>query len=114
MQLSIRKSNLQWSDALAHYAERRVHNGLDRVRERVRRVFVRFVDVNGPRGGDDKHCAVSVRLASGEEILVSARDACPYRAVDGAVNRLKRSVTERTKRNRRRRRRTQPSRAYSQ
>ena len=90
---------------LARYAERRVHNGLDRVCDRVRQVLVRLADVNGPRGGDDKHCVVSVRLASGDHIRVNALDACPYRAVDGAVNRLKRVVTERRRRRRDRRRR---------
>ena len=105
MQLSIRKNNLQWSDALAGYTERRVHHGLDRLRERVRSVLVRLADVNGPRGGRDKHCAVLIRLATGEEIIVNARDACPYRAVDGAVNRLKRSVKKQVGRRRSRRRR---------
>ena len=105
MQLSIRKTNLQWSDPLARYAERRVHHGLDRVSNRVRTVLVHFVDVNGPRGGEDKHCTVAVRLNSGQEIRANARDACPYRAVNGAVSRLKRSVTRRVDRIRDRARR---------
>ena len=96
---------MQWSDALASYTERRVHHGLDRLRERVRCVLVRFVDVNGPRGGEDKYCALSVRLATGQEIFVKVRDSCPYRAVDGAVNRLKRSVKRQLGRRRDRRRR---------
>lgn len=105
MNLTIRKSRLKWSDPLATYAERRVHHGLDRVRERVRSVLVHLADVNGPRGGEDKRCVVSVRLDSGQAIKVDTRDACAYRAIDGAVGRLKRRVTERIKRSRDRRRR---------
>ena len=105
MEFTIRKSSMQWSDALARYAERRVYNGLDRMRDRVRRVIIRFADVNGPRGGRDKHCLVSVRLASGEQIRVNALDDCPYRAIDGAVVRMKRMVTERRERRRDLRRR---------
>lgn len=106
MQLDIRKTNMQWSDALAHYTERRIHQGLDRLTDRVRSVLVRMADVNGPRGGDDKRCFVCVRLASGHEIMSNGLDACPYRAVDDAVNRLKRNVRDRMKRNRDRRRRS--------
>jgi ribosome-associated translation inhibitor RaiA len=49
---------------------------------------------------------VAVRLDSGLEVRVNARDSCPYRAVDVAVDRLKRSVTDRMKRRRDRRRRS--------
>ena len=105
MQLSIRKTNLQWSDALAGYAERRIHHGLDRIGDCVRSVLVRLADINGPRGGQDKHCLVAVRLATGHKIMANGLDRCPYRAIDGAVNRLKRSITERKKRQRDRRKR---------
>ena len=105
MELDIRKSNMQWSDALAGYAERRIHTGLDRVQQRVRRVLIHLADINGPRGGDDKRCFVKVRLTTGHELVANGQDACPYRAVDGAVNRLKRTVAERIRRERVRRRR---------
>lgn len=105
MHLMIRKDNLQWSDALASYAEDRIRRGLDRFRVRVGTVLVRLADINGPRGGEDKRCLVSVRLASGQLVMVNSRDSCPYRAIDAAVSRLKRSVRERIRRNRSRRRR---------
>ena len=105
MQLSIHKRNIQWSDALAGHAERRVHRGLDRVQRQVRRVLVRLHDLNGPRGGEDKRCAVAVRLESGHEIFVKARGACPYRTVDDAVDRLRRAMTRQLGRRRDRRRR---------
>lgn len=105
MQLSIRKRNMTWSDALAGHVERRVRQGLDRAERRVRHVLVHLVDVNGPRGGEDKKCAVSVRLTTGDEIRVQTQDTCPYRAVDSAVSRVKRNVMDRVKRTRDRRRR---------
>jgi putative sigma-54 modulation protein len=92
MKVTIRKSNLQWSAALAQYAQRRIENGLHRIGGYVRTACVRLADINGPRGGNDKHCRVTVRLATGDEVVVNALDSCPYRAVDGAVNRLKRTV----------------------
>ena len=100
MKFDIRKRNLRWSDALARHAETRLRGGLDRIGGRIRRVLVRLVDVNGPRGGPDKRCAVSVHLASGQEIVVRADHDCPYRAIDDAAGRLKRTVTERIRRTR--------------
>ena len=100
MRMKIRKSNLQWSEALAAYAEERLQQRLERVRDRVRSVFVRLADVNGPRGGSDKHCLVSVRLIGGREIVVRGEGVCPYRAVDDVASRLIRTVTERLRRER--------------
>lgn len=116
MILNIRKTNLQWSDALAEHIERRVHGALDSVPTRVPRVDIRISDINGPKGGDDKHCRISSRLTTGQQVAVDAVSDCPYRAVDQAVARFRRSVVDRAERvrdTRRRRydRRWQPPRA---
>ncbi len=105
MQLDIRKRNIPWSDALADYAEQRVDRSLARLSSRVGRVLVRFADVNGPKGGEDMQCAISLRLSSGDWVRAHAQDACPYRAVDSAVSRLKHSVTRQAARLRDRKRR---------
>ena len=105
MKLDIRTVNMQWSDALAGHIERRIHARLSHLGDRVRCVLVRLVDVNGPKGGEDKHCFVAVRLSSGREIVTNGLDGCAYRAVNGAVQRMKRTVADHTGRKRARRRR---------
>ena len=100
MKLTIRKTNLQWSSSLADYAHRRVEDRLSRLRDSVRSAAVRLADVNGPRGGEDKHCRVTARLSTGQDVVVNATGTCPYRVVDDAADRLLRVV----KRSRRRRR----------
>ena len=59
MRMDIRKTNIPWSTALATYAERLVQRRLGRLRLGVRSVMVRFSDINGPRGGEDKRCYVT-------------------------------------------------------
>jgi hypothetical protein len=40
-------------------------------------------------GGADMRCRISVRMSSGHELVVRAEDACAYRAVADASDRLK-------------------------
>ena len=92
MELMIHKSRIDWSDALARHTQRRVADRLGRLESFIRRVLVRFVDVNGPRGGVDKRCAVTATLSDGSEVVIRSHDACPSRAIDDASRRLQRVV----------------------
>ena len=105
MNLDIRKRNIPWSDALAGYVRERLGRGFARLDDRIGRVVVRFADVNGPKGGEDMQCAIALRLSSGHWIRATAKDECPYRAVDSAVGRLKHTVSRQSRRLRNRKRR---------
>lgn len=92
MKIRIRHANIDLSSALAEHAQTRLERGLHRISGMVRSACVRLADINGPRGGADKECQVRVTLSTGHELVVNSLDSCPYRAIDDAVNRLKRSV----------------------
>lgn len=79
-------------DALRDYVGRRAGLILGRFGSRVRRVLVRFVDVNGPREGNDKRCRVETRLAGRDPVVVEEASSDLRRAVDGALARAERAV----------------------
>ena len=58
------------SPSLAPLARRRLEFALGRFGGRVRSLTVRLADLNGPRGGVDKHCLVAIRLTSPQRLIV--------------------------------------------
>ncbi len=91
MKVSIRFRALEPSTLLKDYATRQVHFHLARFGPEVTEVLVRVSDVNGPRGGLDKRCQISLRGPRVASSLESCADDA-YAAVDLAVKRLARSV----------------------
>ena len=60
MRVLVRIRGVDGSEELAEHTERRVHQHLSRFGRQVAGVTVRLSDVNGPRGGRDKRCQVTV------------------------------------------------------
>ena len=93
MNVDVRFRNLKSSSFLRAHATRSAHSHLGRFGQAMRSVTVRIGDLNGPRGGLDKRCQVTIRgpripLLAVEEV---ASDA--YAAVDLAMARIKRTVS---------------------
>jgi ribosomal subunit interface protein len=88
------------TEAIHDYAQRRLKAALGRYRHALASVHVRLHDVNGPRGGIDKHCVVEVRGPALVPIFVRERDADLYVAIDRAAARVDRAVARRLGRNR--------------
>ena len=104
MKLDIQFRGLQTSTALRHHAERKLHASLSRFGQRIRTVEVRIGDVNGPKGGEDKYCRVTLESPLGTvSVCKGAED--PYAAVHLAVDRLERAMARRLERARSLRRR---------
>jgi putative sigma-54 modulation protein len=89
MRITIRATS-RW---LSRLAQRRFELALSRFHGRIRSVAVRVVDVNGPRGGVDKRCHVTVRLAAPKRTLViEDADADAAVAIDRLADRTARTV----------------------
>ena len=56
--------------SLARLAHHRLEFALGRFGAHVRSLTVRMTDLNGPRGGVDKHCLVAIRLTSPPRLVV--------------------------------------------
>ncbi|REJ68244.1 MAG: HPF/RaiA family ribosome-associated protein [Planctomycetota bacterium] len=78
------------------FAERRLMFALARFESRIQRVKVVVNDVNGPRGGVDQHCRITVQLRRMRDVVVSNRDVdlknCVARAADRAGRAVARAV----------------------
>lgn len=77
---------------LADPARRRLEFALGRFGGRIRSVTVRLGDVNGPRGGVDKTCLVTIRFdASKRLVVIEDADADAAVAIDRAADRASRA-----------------------
>jgi hypothetical protein len=84
------------------YLRRKLGMKLGKFARAIERVSVRVRDVNGPRGGIDKLCAVKVTLIRLPSVVVEHKHASLQGAMDGALRRVevavRRGVQRRTTR----------------
>lgn len=92
MRLDVLSGNLPNSAAIDEHAERRMMFALDRFASRVQLVRVRLGDLNGPRGGVDKRCAIECDLGRLGSVVVEEVDSDLYTAIDRAASRAKVAV----------------------
>jgi ribosome-associated translation inhibitor RaiA len=94
MELVMHAKGLRLTATMYARIERRVRFAFDRFADRLVRVGVRFTDVNGPRGGEDKVCTVAVTVRGLPTVRVSQRSADMRAALDLAVQRAARCVAK--------------------
>lgn len=93
MRIVIRTSG-GWPPAAIELVRKRLEFALGRFTGRVRSLHVTLGDLNGPRGGLDKHCRLAIRLdRPGRLILIEDLDAEPEAAISRAAERAARAVT---------------------
>ncbi|HHJ16919.1 MAG TPA: HPF/RaiA family ribosome-associated protein [Gammaproteobacteria bacterium] len=100
MQIDIQARNFQLTEALSNHTERRLGFALSARDDHIQRVIVRLSDINGPRGGVDKHCHIQVVLAHMPDVVIEDTEADLYAAIDRAADRAGRTVARRLARQR--------------
>ena len=90
-------TNIDPDAALTERVETLLHDALGHFGERITRVEVHLSDRNSSQksGADDMRCLLDARLAGLNPIVVSHNSATVKQAMDGAADKLKRSL-ERT------------------
>jgi ribosomal subunit interface protein len=96
--------------SLQDHLQQRLHRAFAHARTHVARIVVRLRDLNGPRGGRDKVCQVSVTLPGRPEVVIREVQEDMYHAIDCAVKR----AAYRAMRMLKRKRRVQPLREQEQ
>lgn len=108
MRIDVRAVNFGMDDTAAGRIRHRLEASLDRLAHHVRRVRVRLVDQNGPRGGKDVACLVEVRLRAFGRLFVESNDFDALSAASRAADKAEAALTRRLSRRRTRRRRIFP------
>ena len=93
MEVRIRGRNIELTEALRVHVERRLQFALSRFGERIGRVTVRLVNINGPRGSEDKICLIDLILRPAGRILVEDVNGDLHAAIDRAAERTGRAVS---------------------
>lgn len=92
MQIEIHAHDFLLTEGLRAHVDRRFQFSMSRFLDHVQRVTVRLSDINGPKGGVDKHCQVQLHLRALPEIVVKDTEADLYVAVDRAADRAARTL----------------------
>jgi ribosomal subunit interface protein len=98
MQIDIQARSFTLTKALRKYAELKLKSSLSGCKERFQRVVVRLSDINGPRGGDDKHCHIQVVLPGMPDVIIEDTENDMYAAIDKATHRASLAVTRKVAR----------------
>ncbi|MCC7010958.1 MAG: HPF/RaiA family ribosome-associated protein [Planctomycetes bacterium] len=103
MLTEIRALHLQLTEALRSHVLRRVDFALGQFGEHVRAVHARLLDLNGPHGGVDKLCVVTVETRGLRPIRAQAVHSNLYAAIDEATGIAGRRIARALERRRERR-----------
>lgn len=100
MILEINKKKAGIDEDVFTEAKRLLLFSLSRFEGVITRTKVRFFDVNGPKGGIDKRCSISVKLRTPGQILVSGQGSNYIEALSNCIERLVRSTRRATEKHR--------------
>jgi len=98
MYIDIQARGFKLTKGLRAQAERRLRFALGSTSGRVRSVFLRLADDNGPRGGVDKRCTIRANLPGAAPIIIEQQAADLYVAIYRAADRAGRAVSRRLER----------------
>jgi len=90
------------------YVQRKVDSAIGPFEDFVKAVDIRIVDVNGPKGGIDQRCRVTVAMNGKPDIVASANHENSFGAISLAVDRVRRSLQRVVGRNKSKRSRKNP------
>ncbi len=92
MRIEIRARGIALTDSLDALTRRRLYSALGRFAASIDQVTVRLSDVNGPRGGIDKHCRISVATRAAGTLVADDIDEQFPAAIGRAAARVGRSL----------------------
>lgn len=103
MQIQVNAADRETRHVDDEWVQKEVEKAMGRFADRITRVEVHIRDVNGPKVGTDKQCAMEARLAGLDPMAVTADGENIGAAVISAAGKLHRKVqSELEKRDQRR------------
>ncbi|MGE5114409.1 MAG: HPF/RaiA family ribosome-associated protein [Acidobacteriaceae bacterium] len=98
MRLDIRIQKVDLPNEINRYIARRLHFCLGRFEARVRNITVRIFDINGPRGGSDKRCRMTVDLIPSGVLVVEEVNTDLFGVIDRAAERAGQALARKLRR----------------
>jgi putative sigma-54 modulation protein len=92
MKMRMTARGVELTTELKDYVTRRAHFGLGRFAGKIKSVSVQLADINGPRGGIDKCCHITVDAGLSQKVIVRERQETVHAAVAIAMERVERVV----------------------
>jgi len=87
MQVYMLARGFMITPALRTYLDRRLRASLVPAKDKIQDIAIRLRDLNGPRGGRDMLCQVSITIPGHPTVLVKEIQENMYSAIDGAIKR---------------------------
>ena len=100
MEIQITGRHVALEPELRAHVERRLQYAIGRFARRIAQVSVRLADLNGPRGGVDQSCRITIHFRPRGEIIIEECSADPESAVSLAAGRAGHAVRREVERRR--------------
>ncbi len=95
MLIEIQAQGMSITPSLRDRIRRRLQFALHHGSDRITRVTVRLADINGPKGGRDKRCHITVSAGRLKDIVVEEVQADLDLAINRTVDRVKHTLERR-------------------
>lgn len=100
MLITIETQGIESRHFLAEHTKKRLAYALGHAHDHIERVKVRLADINGPRGGIDKSCLLTIDIRGIEPVVVEDIQADIISAIDRAADRAGRSIIRKIEKHR--------------
>lgn len=100
MKIEVKSKTLNLTESTQRSIARQIEFGLNRLNTHIRKVSVRLTDINGPRGGIDKHCQLIINLDQLPDVVIEDVASDLMFAVNRAADRASRTVSRKIRQSR--------------
>lgn len=100
MKVEIHTHGLDLTEELRSHVKKRLHFSLDWAQHEVGKVMIRFIDLNGPRGGNDMRCQLHIPLPRMRDVVIEDTAEDLRIAIDRAIGRAASTLERRLSRRR--------------
>ncbi len=100
MFIDIQSRSFPLTASLRSYVQRRLQSALSKSDDHIQKVSMILSDINGPRGGEDKHCHLQVVLPGIPDVVIEDTEEDMYDAIDRATDRAQCAVLRKIDRKR--------------
>jgi hypothetical protein len=95
MRIDIQANGLILTSGLRQHIKQRLLTSFQRTQQHFRKISVRLLDINGPRGGLDKRCRLHIGLVGGQDLVIESTDTQLHNAIEGAAHRAESNLFKR-------------------